>query len=66
MSSNIVAFAKATAFQRGVCSILANLLTQSTDLADLREMFVKWDINQDGFISIQELNANMQEVTNFF
>ena len=45
---------------------MANLLTQSTDLADLREMFVKWDINQDGFISIQELNANMQEVTNFF
>ena len=29
-------------------------------------MFVKWDINQDGFISIQELNANMQEVTNYF
>ena len=45
---------------------MANLLTQSTDLTDLREMFVKWDINQDGFISIQELNANMQEVTNYF
>lgn len=50
-----MAFAKISSFQSGVCSVLANLVTQSEDLHELREVFVSWDTNHDGFLSLDEL-----------
>ena len=36
------------------------------DLGYLRELFIKWDTNADGHISLEELKLNMAEVTHFF
>lgn len=64
--ANLVAFAKTTAFQSGVCSILANLITQAEDLRDLRLTFVSWDTNKDGSLTTDELQHNMAEISAFF
>jgi len=49
-----------------VCSVLANLVTKAEDLKELREVFVSWDTNHDGSLSLGELKANMKEITTFF
>jgi len=64
--ANLMVFAKATAFQSGVCSILANLVTQAEELRDLREVFVSWDDNSDGFLSLEELKSNMHKISSYF
>ena len=51
LSSNLASFRKSTAFQAGVCSIIANLQTKAEDLSELREMFTRLDTNNDGFLS---------------
>jgi len=66
LGANLAAFAKTTAFQSGVCSVLANLVTKAEDLKELREVFVSWDTNHDGNLSLGELKANMKEITTFF
>ena len=66
LSANLVAFAKTTTFQASVCSILANLMTRSDDLTELRKMFVKWDTSQDGQLSMDELRDNMADITTHF
>ena len=66
LSANIASFAKASTFQSGICSILANLMTKTEDLGELREMFQKWDINNDGNLSHEEIKTNMAEITQLF
>ena len=66
LSQNIESFAKASKFQSGICSILANLMTKTEDLGELREMFQKWDINNDGSLSHNEIKTNMAEITQLF
>lgn len=66
LGANLAVFAKASAFQSGVCSILANLATEAEDLRDLNKLFVQWDTNQDGSLSLQELQTNMKSITQFF
>jgi len=66
LSHNLAAFAKTSIFQSGVCSIMANLMTEAEDLGELRTLFTKWDLNHDGYITMDELEQNMQEVCNLF
>lgn len=63
---NLAAFAKTTSFQSGVCSLLANLLTKAEDLQELSALFKKWDSNNDGFLSFEELEENMADLTQLF
>ena len=62
----MAAFRKTTTFQSGVCSIIANLQTKAEELADVREMFIKLDVNHDGFLSLEELEAGMQDIAAIF
>ena len=66
LSKNLAAFAKTSNFQSGICSILANLMTKTTDLKELNKMFVQWDTSQDGQLSYEELKENMAEISTLF
>ena len=66
LSHNLAAFTKTTAFQSGVCSIMANLMTEAEDLKELRTMFTKWDLDSNGYISQEELEQNIEEVCSVF
>ena len=59
-------FSKTSSFQSGVCSILANLMTKTEELRDLRHLFMQWDTSQDGLLSFDELRANMMEIMSVF
>ena len=41
-------------------------MTKTEDLSELREMFQKWDINNDGNLSHEEIRTNMAEITQLF
>ena len=40
--------------------------TKAEELADVREMFIKLDKNNDGFLSLEELEAGMQDLCAIF
>ena len=50
ISANLVNFRKTTTFQAGVISFITNLQTKSTELADLKNMFLKLDTSRDGYL----------------
>ena len=52
--------------QSGVCSVLANLIMQTEDLRELGKVFVSWDKDQDGRVSLSELESNMKDITSYF
>jgi len=52
--------------QSGVCSILANLIMQTEELRELGKVFVSWDTNKDGRVSLSELESNMKDITSYF
>ena len=66
LSANLHNFAKTNQFQSGVCSILANLMTKTEDLKDLHKLFMQWDSNNDGELSLEELKENMAAITDLF
>lgn len=66
ISANLAAFCKTTTFQSGICSIIANLQTKQQDLAEIREMFLKLDTNNDGHLTIDELENGMKEISQIF
>ena len=41
-------------------------MTKSADLKDLHKMFMQWDINNDGELSLEELKNNMNDITDLF
>lgn len=41
-------------------------MTEAPDLQYLREMFIKWDNNRDGLISLDELQENITEIAGCF
>ena len=45
---------------------MANMMTNTNDLAELREMFTKWDTSNDGHLSVDELRENMSEICSVF
>ena len=62
----MAAFRKTTTFQSGVCSIIANLQTKAEELADVRQMFITLDTDNNGFLTLDELEAGMQEISAIF
>ena len=66
ISANLAQFQRTTTLQSTVCSIIANLLTESSDIALARDMFLQWDSDQDGYISRKELRENIKNATEIF
>jgi len=66
LSQNLHKFTQTTSFQSGVCSILANLMTKTADLKDLHKMFMQWDKDNNGELSLDELKENMNEIKDLF
>ena len=66
IGANIAAYRKTTSFQSGVCSIIANLHTKAEDLVEVREMFTKLDKDHDGILTMEELEAGMQDICEVF
>lgn len=66
ISANLASFRKTSTFQSGVCSIIANLQIKSEELRDVRQMFIQLDTNADGFLSLEELEAGLQDVAAIF
>ena len=66
INANLMAFTKTTTFQSGVCSIIANLQTKAEDLSEVREMFLKLDTDSNGFLTLEELGAGMQDICQIF
>lgn len=66
ISSNLAAFTKLTNFQSGICSMIANLQIKNAELAECREMFLRFDANNDGFIDIQELQSVYGDIADLF
>ena len=59
-------FAKADTAQAWVCSMIANLMTKTEDLREVREAFVLWDTNSDGILSQAEIAEHMEDICTFF
>ena len=62
----MAAFYKTTAFQSGVCSIIANLMTRAEDLVEVRKMFISLDTDNNGFLTLDELEAGMRDIAQLF
>jgi calcium-dependent protein kinase len=64
--ANLNNFKKADVFQSGVMSIITNLMTTATELDELDRMFMKFDSNNDGTLSPEEIREGMTEVLGLF
>ena len=62
ISANLASFRKASIFQSGVLSFMANLQTSADELEDLKKMFIKLDSSKDGYLSVDELRQGFKEV----
>ena len=49
-------------FQTGVISLLTALKVQSSELVNMKQMFIQLDTNQDGFLQVEELEAGMEKI----
>ena len=59
--SDLIVFQKQTAFQTGVLALMTGLKVQATELLKLKQMFIGFDTNQDGYLSLKELRNGMIE-----
>ena len=66
MLADLTAFQKQNVFQTGVMSLITGMMVQSSELADLKSMFIKCDTSQDGFLSLTELRNGMNEILGSF
>ena len=62
MIEDMAAFRKQSVFQTGVVSLISALKVQSDELVNMRQMFLRLDSSQDGFLSIEELQVGMSQV----
>eukprot|EP00353_Schmidingerella_taraikaensis_P014937 CAMPEP_0185617626 /NCGR_PEP_ID=MMETSP0436-20130131/44228_1 /TAXON_ID=626734 ORGANISM="Favella taraikaensis, Strain Fe Narragansett Bay" /NCGR_SAMPLE_ID=MMETSP0436 /ASSEMBLY_ACC=CAM_ASM_000390 /LENGTH=85 /DNA_ID=CAMNT_0028255469 /DNA_START=226 /DNA_END=483 /DNA_ORIENTATION=+ len=46
--------------------MIANQMTDAEDLRDARAAFVQWDTNQDGELSITEIQEHMADICAYF
>ena len=60
--TDMAAFRKQNVFQTGVISLLTALKVQSSELANMKQMFLRLDTSQDGFLSVEELQEGMGQV----
>ena len=56
---DMAAFRKQNIFQTGVVSLLTALKVQSSELVNMKQMFLRLDTSQDGFLSPDELQVGM-------
>ena len=66
LSFNLLQFEKTTTAQAWICSIIANMMTESQELYDTQECFNRWDSNGDGFLTPDEIEENMVEISKHF
>lgn len=62
LTANLATFHRNTQFQSAICSVMANMMGGGKELRELRELFVKWDENSDGFLSKEEISKNIAEI----
>jgi calcium-dependent protein kinase len=62
IASDLTAYYKLSVFQSGIVSLLANMQAQQSELNSLKKMFLTFDSNQDGFLSLDELTLGMTRV----
>ena len=62
MIEDMAAFRKQNIFQTGVVSLLSALKVQSSELINMKKMFLRIDTSQDGFLSLEELQEGMTQV----
>lgn len=60
ISANIMSFPTLSQLQKGVLSILSNLLTTSADLEEYIKAFELLDLTHDGCISIDEMKKGLK------
>ena len=53
-------------FQSGVMAVIAGLMSTSKELVELDQMFKKFDADNDGTLSREELEAGMRGVIGDF
>ena len=58
----MAAFRKQNVFQTGVVSLLTALKVQSSELVNMKQMFLGLDSSNDGFLTVEELQAGMSQV----
>ena len=66
ISANLASFRKTTTFQSGVISFISHMQTSSSQLTELKEMFKTLDKNNDGSISLEELEEGMSDIVALF
>ena len=64
--ANLNNFKKADVFQSGVMAIITNLMSTTQELDELDAMFIKFDTNNDGTLSPEEIKEGMTEVLGLF
>ena len=60
--SDMAAFRKQNVFQTGVVSLLTALKVQSSELVNMKQMFLGLDSSNDGFLTVEELQVGMNQV----
>lgn len=65
VSANMHEFTQATNFQKTIVSILAGLKVQQEELGDLKQAFLTLDQNNDGTLSMQELQQGLGNLCMF-
>lgn len=63
---NLANFRKSSTFQSGVISFIANIQAKSSELEDLRKMFLKLDTSKDGILDKDEIQNGMTEIMEMF
>lgn len=66
IGANLLQFEKTTAAQALVCSMAANQMTGADEQREARAAFLKWDTNQDGVLSSDEIEEHMAEICQYF
>ena len=66
VSINLANFKKASTFQSGVISFIANFQTKSSELEDLKKMFLKLDTSKDGILDKDEIQSGITELLEIF
>ena len=55
VTDSLVNFRKTSVLQKGILSFLINLMATEDELEELGNIFKKFDVSNDGFITIEEL-----------
>lgn len=62
IASNLQEFKKATTFQSGIISLMANLSASEEELSTLKKMFNRLDKDKGGTLDIKEIKDGISEI----